>query len=94
MMMDREAITDIADLLLPEDFYNASYGVIFETICELYQGKRMVDIVTLMDGLKKKNIPEEINNVSFLGDIINSVPTTVNAKQYAEIVRDKAISEG
>ena len=91
MMMDREAITDIADLLLPEDFYNASYGVIFETICELYQGKRMVDIVTLMDGLKKKNIPEEINNVSFLGDIINSVPTTVNAKQYAEIVRDKAI---
>ena len=91
MMMDREAITDIADMLLPEDFYNAAYGVIFETICELFQSKKMVDIVTLMDALKKKNIPEEINNVSFLGEIINSVPTAVNAKQYAEIVRDKAI---
>ena len=91
MIMDREVIADLADMLLPDDFYNASYGAVFGAICELYSGKRMVDIVTLMDCLKKKNMPEEINNVSFLGDLVNSVPTAVNAKQYGEIVRDKAI---
>ncbi|MCR5148692.1 MAG: replicative DNA helicase [Eubacterium sp.] len=91
MLMDREAIADLADMLLPEDFYNAAHGVIFEAICELYSSKKMVDIVTLMDRLAKKNIPEEVNNVSFIGDLINAVPTAVNAKGYGEIVRDKAV---
>ena len=91
MLMDKEAIADLADMLLPEDFYNAAYGAIFETICELYSSKKMVDIVTLMDSLAKKNIPEEVNNVAFIGDLINSVPTAINAKGYGEIVRDKAV---
>ena len=90
MLMDRDVISDIADMLSKEDFYNAQYGILYETMVELYNEGKPVDMVTLHDRLTTKDIPEEISSVAFIGDIIQAVPTSANAKEYAQIVLDKS----
>lgn len=91
MLMDRDVISDVADLLSREDFYNAQYGILYEAMVELYNEGKPVDMVTLNDHLKKKNVPEEISNPVFIGEIISAVPTSANARQYAQIVQDKSV---
>ncbi|MBQ8412707.1 MAG: replicative DNA helicase [Lachnospiraceae bacterium] len=91
MFMDRDVISDVADLLTKEDFYNPQYAVLFENMIELYNEGQQVDILTVSERLKMKNLPEELCKPAFLADINNAVPTSANAAQYAKIVRDKSL---
>ncbi len=91
MLMDRDVISDVADLLSREDFYNAQYGILFENMVELYNEGRPVDLVTLSDRLKMKDVPEDICSPSFIGEIMSEVVTSANAKNHAQIVQDKAV---
>lgn len=91
MLMDRDVISDVADLLSREDFYNAQYGILFENMVELYNEGRPVDLVTLADRLKMKDVPEDICSPSFIGEIMSEVVTSANAKNHAQIVQDKAV---
>ncbi|MCR5293279.1 MAG: replicative DNA helicase [Eubacterium sp.] len=91
MLMDREAVIEVSDILQREDFYNPQFGILFETMAELYAGGKAVDVLTLSDRLKAKNVPEDISSISFISSIVASVPTSANAKQYAEIVKDNSI---
>ncbi len=91
MLMDRDVISDVADLLLREDFYNAQYGILFENMVELYNEGRPVDLVTLSDRLKMKDVPEDICSPSFIAEIMAEVVTSANAKNHAQIVQDKAV---
>lgn len=91
MLMDRDAIADVNDILNKDDFYNAQFGILFEAMVELYNEGKAVDIVTLTERLKAKDVPEEISSLSFIGEIISAVPTSANAKQYARIVQDKSV---
>ncbi len=90
MIMDRDAIVEAADMLTRADFYQAQYGVLFEAMVELYQEGKPVDLVTLQNKLKEKQVPETLMSLDFIRDIVESVPTSANAAQYAAIVRDKA----
>ena len=91
MLMARDVISDVADLLSKEDFYNAQYGILFENMVELYNEGRPVDLVTLSDRLKMKDVPEDICSPSFIGEIMSEVVTSANAKNHAQIVQDKAV---
>ncbi|MGN0436172.1 MAG: replicative DNA helicase [Wujia sp.] len=91
MLMDRDVISDVADLLTKDDFYNAQYGILYENMVELYNEGKPVDMVTLNDRIKMKDIPEEVCSPAFIADIIQAVPTSANAKHYAQIVQDKSI---
>lgn len=91
MLMDRDVISDVADLLSREDFYNAQYGILFENMVELYNEGRPVDLVTLSDRLKMKDVPEDICSPSFIGEIMAEIVTSANAKNHAQIVQDKAV---
>ena len=91
MLMDRDVISDVADLLSREDFYNAQYGILFENMVELYNEGRPVDLVTLSDRLKMKDVPEDICSPAFIGEIMSEVVTSANAKNHAQIVQDKAV---
>ncbi|MCM1082854.1 MAG: replicative DNA helicase [Clostridium sp.] len=91
MLMDRDVISDVADLLSGEDFYNKQYGILFENMVELYNEGRPVDLVTLSDRLKMKDVPEDICSPSFIGEIMSEVVTSANAKNHAQIVQDKAV---
>lgn len=91
MLMDREAIISAMDIVVRDDFYSSQYGIIFESILEIFNEGKPVDIVVLQDKLREKNVPPEVSSLEFVRDIITTVPTSANIKYYANIVRDKAI---
>ena len=90
MLMDRDAIVEAEDILVKEDFYQRQYGILFEAMVELYQEGKPVDLITLQDKLKEKDIPEALSSLDFFRELVDIVPTSTNVRQYAQIVHDKA----
>lgn len=90
MIMDREAIVAASEIVTEADFYSRQYGVLFETMAELNDAGRPVDLVTLQDKLKEKDVPPEVSSLEFIRDLITAVPTSANIKYYAGIVAEKS----
>ena len=91
MLMDKDAILTASELISGQDFYQSAYGVIFDSMVELFNEGRPVDLVTLQDRLKEKDVPPEISSLEFVRDLVTAVPTSANVKYYAEIVADKSM---
>lgn len=91
MLMDREAIITASEIVTADDFYQHQYGIMFESMVELFNEGKPVDLVTLQNRLKEKDVPPEISSLEFVRDIITTVPTSANVKSYANIVREKAV---
>ena len=91
MLMDKEAIIAASEIVTARDFYQQQYGIMFETMVELFNEGKPVDLVTLQDRLKEKDVPPEVSSLDFVRDIITTVPTSANVKSYANIVREKAV---
>lgn len=91
MFMDRDVISDVAYMLTKEDFYNPQYAALFESMVELYNEGHQVDVITVSERLRMKNLPEELCKPAFLAEIISAVPTSVMAPQHAKMVKDKSL---
>ncbi len=91
MMMDSDAIQIAAETLTAEDFYNGQYGVIFDALVDLHHQGIGADLVTMQNKLREMEVPPELTSIEFIGDIINSVPTSANIKHYAKIVQEKSV---
>ncbi|MCM1046053.1 MAG: replicative DNA helicase [Candidatus Gastranaerophilales bacterium] len=90
MIMDREAILVASELITGEDFYNRQYGILFETMVELNNEGSPVDLVTLQNRLREKDVPPEVSSLEFVRELITAVPTSANIKYYANIVAEKS----
>lgn len=90
MLMNREAVVQVADMLTKEDFYQPQYGAMFEAMAELYHEGTVIDLITLMERLKEKGVPENVYSIETMQELMSVVPTSANAKKYAEIVKDRA----
>jgi replicative DNA helicase len=91
MIMDRDAVTVATEMLNADDFYQKQYGILFEAMEELYREEKPIDLITLQNRLKEKDVPPEISSLEFVRDMITTVPTSANVKYYAEIVAEKAL---
>ena len=91
MLMDREAIISASEIVTGADFYQHQYGVMFEAMVELFNEGKPVDLVTLQDRLKEKDVPPEVSSLDFVREILTTVPTSANVKHYAQIVQEKAV---
>ncbi len=91
MIMDREAIVIASESVTGEDFYNKSYGVVFDSMVELNDQGQPVDLVTLQNRLKEKDVPPEVASLEFIRELLVAVPTSANIKYYANIVAEKAV---
>ena len=91
MLMDKEAILTSSEIISGDDFYQSAYGVIFETIVEIYNEGKPVDLITLQTRLRGKDVPAEISSLEFVRELVTAVPTSANVKYYAEIVSEKAM---
>lgn len=80
-----------SEMICGEDFYNKSYGVLFDSMVELNDQGQPVDLVTLQNRLKEKDVPPEISSLEFIRDLITAVPTSANIKYYANIVAEKSV---
>lgn len=90
MLMSRDAVVIVADMLTKDDFYQVQYGVIFEAMVELYHEGTGIDLITLTERLKEKGVPENVYSIETMQELASVVATSANVKQYAEIVRDRA----
>lgn len=91
ILVDKDAILTVSELISGQDFYQKVNGVIFDAVVELYNAGKAVDPVTVMEYLKEKDVPPEVASVEYVGSLISGVPTSANAKHYAQIVADKAL---
>lgn len=91
MLMDKDAIMTASEIVSGADFYQTAYGVIFDSMVELFNEGKPVDLVTLQVRLREKDVPAEISSLEFVRDLITAVPTSANIKYYAQIVADKAM---
>ena len=91
MLMDRDAIIAASEIVTADEFYQHQYGVMFEAMVELVNEGKPVDLVTLQNRLKEKDVPPEVSSLEFVRDIITMVPTSANVRSYANIVREKAV---
>ncbi len=91
MIMDREAIVAASELVTGEDFYNRQYGVVFETMGERNDQGSPVDVVTLQNRLKEKDVPPEVSSLEFVRELVTVVPTSANIRYYANIVAEKSL---
>lgn len=91
ILLDKEAIIKVADILVPDDFYNDSYRIIFDDMLWLYEHHQPIDIVTLQNRLKEKNELDNIGGATLISQLANSVPSAAHVVNYAKIVADKAL---
>jgi len=91
ILIDKDAIIRVSDILKPEDFYLPAHERIFKTIIELFERHKPVDILSLTNRLKEKNLLKDVGGSSYLADLTNQVPTAANVATYAKIVKEKKI---
>ncbi len=91
MLMDRDAVIAASEIVTADEFYQRQYGIMFESMVELFNEGKPVDLVTLQNRLKEKDVPPEVSSLEFVRDIITMVPTSANVRSYANIVREKAV---
>jgi len=90
LLLDKEVILRIADILRPEDFYRGIHQEIYKVFMELFEKGENIDLLSVSERLKEKGLLEEIGGVSYLSELLNSVVTPVNALNYAKIVKKKS----
>ena len=91
MIMDRDAIMTASEVITSEDFYQSQYGVLFDAMLELYNEGKPVDLVTLQERLREKDVPPEISSLEFAKDLLDAVPTSANVRHYATIGQEKSM---
>ncbi|MCX6765223.1 MAG: replicative DNA helicase [Candidatus Nealsonbacteria bacterium] len=91
LMLDKNAIIKVVDLLLVDDFYKKAHQEIYETIVELFKRNDPIDFLSVSSKLKDKNLLEEIGSNAYLSELVNFVPTSTHVLNYAKIVRRKRI---
>lgn len=91
IMIDRDAIISIAQVIKPEHFYKEAHSDIFSAMFELYENREPIDLITLTAQLKKKGVFDKVGGAAYLAELASAVPTAANIAQYAQIIRDHFI---
>lgn len=90
-MIEREAISKTAEFLRPEDFYREAHRLIFAAIINLFNKNEAVDMVTVVEVLRKEDKLEAAGGISYITSLANCVPTAANVLYHARIVEEKAL---
>ncbi|WP_440994680.1 DnaB-like helicase N-terminal domain-containing protein, partial [Cysteiniphilum litorale] len=91
LILDNDVYDRISDILTPQDFFTPAHKIVYQHIQKMANEGRAYDLVTLFDSLESEDLGELAGGLHYLAEIAKDTPTTVNAKAYAEIVRNKAI---
>ena len=91
LLIDKDAVIEVAELLQPGDFYRQHHGTIYGAVIELYERREPVDIVTVSEVLERQGRLDDVGGSAYLTSLINLTPTAVNAVHYARIVERKSV---
>ena len=91
MLIDKEIVPVVMEILKPEDFYRPDHKEIYDVIIELFDRAQPIDLITVSERLKLHGKLELVGGLEYLTNIATEVPTTANVKHYAKIVEEKAL---
>lgn len=91
LMLDKDAIIKIADLVKVGDFYKDAHNTIYENMLALYEEREPIDVLSLSNKLEEKKKLDEIGGASYLASLVNTVPSASNITHYAKVVQKKAL---
>ena len=91
MLLDKDAIASAIESLSPESFYHDPYRVLYQSIVELYDNKKPIDLLSVTEWLRRQNTLEDIGGVQAVTEMFDAVPSAANIDYYIEVVREKAL---
>jgi len=91
ILIDREAVIEVAEFLRPADFYRQAHAMIYRAMIDLFERREPVDIVTVAETLERSGELDSAGGRSYLSGLSNQTPTAVHAVQYARIVERKSV---
>ncbi|MDD5083447.1 MAG: replicative DNA helicase [Candidatus Moranbacteria bacterium] len=91
LMLDKDAVIKIADLLKVGDFYKDANNDVYEIMLELYENREPLDVLSISNRLEEKGRLDRIGGASYLASLVNSVPSASNVVHYAKVVQKKAM---
>jgi len=90
LLLDKDAIIAVAEILSPEDFYDERHKEIFESAIALFEERVPVDVLTVAERLKKRKSLKLVGGSSYLAQLANNVPTSAHVEHYGMIVKDQS----
>jgi replicative DNA helicase len=91
LMLDKDAIIQVADIVRVGDFYKDDHNRIYEAILKLYEENEPIDVLSLANRLEEISILEKVGGSSYLASLVNTVPSATNVVHYAKVVQKKAL---
>jgi replicative DNA helicase len=91
MLLSKDAIAEVLELLREEDFYRPAHRTVFRSILDLYSHGGAVDAVTVAEDLRRNGDLADIGGAPFLHTLVAGVPTAANAAYYARIVKEAGV---
>ena len=91
LLIDRDAVYRVIEIVDPEDFYRDEHKYIIRAIYDLASEEKPIDIVSVADKLKSSGKLEFVGGITYLARLADSVPNSANADYYAKIVKDKSL---
>ncbi|MEI6587978.1 MAG: replicative DNA helicase, partial [Candidatus Moraniibacteriota bacterium] len=90
LMLDKDAIIRVANLVRLGDFYKDTHNLIYETMIDLYEKREPIDVLSLSNRLEEKGQLDTIGGSSYLATLVNTVPSSSNVSHYAKVVQKKS----
>ncbi len=91
LLLAPESFATVAEILKPSDFYGEGHREIYRTLQELAEVGRPIDLVTVTEALKQKDLLDKVGGASYLASLAGAVPTAANVGYYAQIVAEKGL---
>jgi len=91
MLLDRDAIAKVVELIRPEDFYRDAHRRIYEAVADLFERGEPVDLITVTDRLRDKGQLDDVGGAGYVTSLLNAIPTAANVEYYARIVLQKSM---
>lgn len=90
LMLDKDAVIQVADIVASSDFYKQSHATIYEAMLELYERREPIDVLSLTNRLQDKKQLDSVGGTSYLAHLASSVPSATHVEHYARIVASKS----
>ncbi len=91
VLLDKDAIIKIIDIVIPEDFYEARHEIVYRAMLDLFEKRKPIDIITLSEILEAEEHLKEVGGSSYLAEVVNGTPSATNIVHWANIVKEKGI---
>jgi replicative DNA helicase len=90
LLIDKDSIVKVVEFLRPAHFYRQAHELIYQAILILFEKREPADLITVPAELKKMGELENVGGVTYLTELVNSVPTASNIEAYARLIKDSA----